>query len=80
MVRLKVKKDIDTLHNYALFQFQYGTIKRVSESGISIVLLSFNSNMVRLKGLRGFYNQMGKTSFNSNMVRLKVLILATKGK
>ena len=38
--------------NPRMFQFQYGTIKSITDIVKSENILSFNSNMVRLKGRR----------------------------
>ena len=35
---------------------------------------SFNSTMVRLKGILQFTNQLSTESFNSTMVRLKAVL------
>ena len=48
MVRLKDSIK-DLLARYQRFQFQYGTIKRMSDRGQNAENHSFNSNMVRLK-------------------------------
>ena len=52
MVRLKVvwKGNYDRI--FTLFQFQYGSIKRISQKSVRQAFWSFNSNMVRLKANR----------------------------
>ncbi len=56
----------------ALFQFQYGSIKRFGTVWILPKDTSFNSSMVRLKELAEITSCPQALSFNSSMVRLKV--------
>ena len=55
----------------SVFQFQHGTIEsfgvRIAVSG----LIYFNSNMVRLRERRNFFQRRVALHFNSNMVRLR---------
>ena len=74
MVRLKAGVSKLVLVYPSLFQFQYGSIKRLVRIVLDITMdRCFNSNMVRLKDtgtcLHVFFNHC----FNSNMVRLKVV-------
>ena len=71
MVRLK--ECVVHLHctKDALFQFQYGAIKRKRKDVLGLTLNNFNSNMVRLKGRESRKSNHQKHHFNSNMVRLK---------
>jgi len=57
----------------ALFQFQYGSIKRIPSITKTPRLSYFNSNMVRLKVQPFQVFDLNICDFNSNMVRLKVL-------
>ncbi len=54
MVRLKVE-GIVKLNNITKFQFQYGTIKRITVEQFAKYLINFNSNMVRLKEIVKLY-------------------------
>ena len=56
-----------------LFQFPNGSIKREVMGGVEERLQSFNSLMVRLKGVTVCAAFKKKLGFNSLMVRLKVL-------
>ena len=51
MVRLKVLDLKNKVIKY-MFQFQYGTIKREDKFILTAKARRFNSNMVRLKGIR----------------------------
>jgi len=55
----------------SLFQFHYGTIKRVESSAWSCRTGNFNSIMVRLKVYDPDYTVSHADDFNSIMVRLK---------
>ena len=70
MVRLKALQRWKEVAQ-AAFQFHYGTIKSVSLVALLLVLLYFNSTMVRLKGPRGGCGADAWRYFNSTMVRLK---------
>ena len=50
MVRLKAAGQSPLIHPY-MFQFHYGTIKRTATNAVAKIVASFNSTMVRLKGL-----------------------------
>ena len=71
MVRLK-EAGADKMNFGMLFQFHYGTIKRVGGLRCTCFCVYFNSTMVRLKVTEA-YNWGSLTAyFNSTMVRLKV--------
>ncbi len=53
------------------FQFQYGTIKRATNTTTITIVLGFNSNMVQLKDPLGALCKCAFRGFNSNMVQLK---------
>ena len=59
--------------DYLIFQFHYGTIKRIRWNLGFYHLLNFNSTMVRLKVHHQFNIRNRFYNFNSTMVRLKVL-------
>ena len=52
MVRLKGVCAPYVFSAFSLFQFHYGTIKRVVEECLLALIACFNSTMVRLKGGR----------------------------
>ena len=54
-----------------LFQFQIGAIKGVTISIIQILVVSFNSRLVRLKGKPKSLALIFSPCFNSRLVRLK---------
>ena len=70
MVRLKVGKDLDW-SDEPVFQFHYGTIKRLLCESAKPTVHYFNSTMVRLKGLKAKPFPWIACYFNSTMVRLK---------
>jgi len=57
-----------------IFQFHYGSVKRVDVNSIYTAAMNFNSTMVRLKvnNYLVIYNHI--FYFNSTMVRLKVAV------
>ena len=57
----------------ATFQFQTGSIKSRRFRLHLLIMLSFNSKLVRLKVPAGTNPQPWKTGFNSKLVRLKVV-------
>ncbi len=70
MVRLKVRKPLEFVRQI-LFQFQYGSIKRIALKHLQTQQNCFNSSMVRLKEPVPKINLSGQWRFNSSMVRLK---------
>ena len=54
-----------------MFQFHYGTIKRMIGLLLIIQKVCFNSTMVRLKAISATREAESNSCFNSTMVRLK---------
>ena len=71
MVRLKASDGEGIKPLSHEFQFQYGAIKGKTPTIMTINLLDFNSNMVRLKAIVALGINTFICDFNSNMVRLK---------
>ena len=61
------------------FQFQNGSIKRLTRGVASSINKSFNSKMVRLKEYHPLLDSETFIGFNSKMVRLKVFRQPTVG-
>ena len=55
-----------------MFQFQHGTIKSRGEVIDNLLVICFNSSMVRLRGIKVRFIKVDRTRFNSSMVRLRV--------
>ena len=53
------------------FQFQNGTIKRISSLSFAYCSSNFNSKMVRLRGDEFRLSERTEQYFNSKMVRLR---------
>ena len=71
LVRLKVRDAIKN-QDKEEFQFQTGSIKRLSKMRLSHKCQSFNSKLVRLKAPGYQVNPFIISRFNSKLVRLKV--------
>ena len=54
-----------------LFQFHIGTIKSITLPQMVMIIIDFNSTLVRLKAARRELGSKGQTYFNSTLVRLK---------
>ena len=70
MVRLKARGTLRKPQGL-LFQFHYGTIKRLNKTTEKVNELHFNSTMVRLKVSGDTESPTAIRNFNSTMVRLK---------
>ena len=80
MVRLKVCSSIVSTIGYNLFQFHYGSIKRLGEKTISQVHYPFQFHYGSIKRALEMLSKSILIYFNSTMVRLKDSTLRNFGK
>ena len=80
MVRLKAAKDRILKGKGFIFQFHYGTIKRLWGRGIGVKSVLFQFHYGTIKSPMDYIKTELKTHFNSTMVRLKDRAMIINGK